>query len=192
MRSAPPLAVWMNWLPSSIIAAHWAAISSLPSPSIGCSPADGAGAPVASASSARPQSAANASWSVSGGDMVCLKSSLDDDFLEQDSVDSVWCKHRVDAPGQFIAQPIESSRALEVGGSQLAQIGLESVHEPRQDRLDLRAQRHVRQLEDDLDLEVLHPIAAGAGQIDQHIRQFEKRHGLEWRLSNLLFLLAGK
>src|SRR5438045_8884242 len=104
MRSAPPLAVWMNWLPSSIIAAHWAAISSLPSRSIGCSPADGAGAPVASASSARPQSAANASWSVSGGDMVCLKAALYDDFLAVDVVDASRPQHRGDERGPLSAQ----------------------------------------------------------------------------------------
>src|SRR5262249_48943107 len=121
MRSAPPLAACTNWLPSSIMAAHWAAISSLPS--AGGAPGMGAGAPSASASRARPHSAASASWSTSALEAIGARpwfgarppraraamapaSSLDQQLLEQDGVDARRLDRRVDAPGQLLLEPV--------------------------------------------------------------------------------------
>src|SRR5262249_39108451 len=103
MRSARSFEFDENELVSSIMAAHWAAISSL-TVSSGAALAD-SGA-VVSSSRAAPHSAANASWS------TCLSAmaspSLDDDFLEQHGVDLARRDRDVDAPGEFLLEAVES------------------------------------------------------------------------------------
>src|SRR5205814_9907047 len=143
MRSAPPLAPWMNWLPSSTIAAHCDATASEPSGG----PPSGGGpdtALVASASSAKPHSAASASWSIwSFGTLMpspywrCPRASLDDDFLKQHGVDAAWRDRKIDPAGKLLLETVKAGGAVEIGRAQFAQIGLERVHHPRHGGLDL-------------------------------------------------------
>src|SRR5258707_948576 len=140
MRSAPPLLpAWTNCPPSSIIAAHWAAISSLPSPPPLAAP--GSGKPAAPlgvapcSARARPHSAARSSWS--SAIFAIFRVLLDDDFLEQHGVHFARRDRDVDAPRQLLAQPVEPGRSLEVALAHFAQIGLERIHDARHQRLDL-------------------------------------------------------
>jgi hypothetical protein len=111
---------------------------------------------------------------------------LDDDLLEQDGGDMVRRDRQIDAPGQLLFQPIEPGGAVEVGRPQLAQVGLEGVHHPRHQRLNLLHQLLVRQLQHDLHLEVLRAVAAAVGQVDQHIRHVDEHGGLGLRLGRLV------
>src|SRR5215472_9559403 len=138
MRSARSFGLDENELVSSIIAAHWAAISSLTASS-GAALAD-SGA-VVSSSSAAPHSAASASWSTCFSAMATP--SLDDDFLEQHGVHLAGRDRDVDAPGELFLEAVEARRAVEVGRPQLAQIGLEGVHDARHHGLDLLHQQRV-------------------------------------------------
>ena len=98
-----------------------------------------ASAVAASGSSASPHSAAMASCSIwsFGWLMVGLATSpsLDDDFLEQHRVDPARRDGDIDAARQLFLQPVEAGRAVEIGRPQLAQIGLERVHDARHERL---------------------------------------------------------
>src|SRR5262249_46532469 len=169
MRSAPPLLpAWTNCPPSSIIAAHWAAMSSVPSPPPPSMAAPGSGRPpplgaAPCSARARPHSAARSSWSsaISGG----LAALLDDDFLEQHGVDLARRDRDIDAARQFLAQPVEPGGAFKVALAHLAQIGLERVHDARHQRLDLLDQLRILDLEHDLGLEI---AGAAAGRLQVH------------------------
>src|SRR6185437_7590133 len=110
MRSAPPLDDCRPLL-SSAIACHCAAASSVPAvPSVSA-----AGPAAESDSSARPHSAASASWSIwsfvailSSRLSIPVASSLDDDLLEQDGRDVVGRDCGVDATRQFFLEAIET------------------------------------------------------------------------------------
>src|SRR6267154_999103 len=191
MRSAPPLfPAWTNCPPSSIIAAHWAAMSSSAASAAGMAPAPAPAPPFGVtpwSARARPHSAARSSWSSA---MAVL---LDDDFLEQHGVHLAGCDREVDAPRQFFAQPVEPGRTFEIALAHLAQIGLERVHDARHQRFDLLDQLLVVHLEYDLGLEVGRAAGTGALQVDQHIGQIEERRrrlDRERRLF-LVRLLAG-
>src|SRR5229473_7320767 len=145
MRSAPPLADWMNWPPSSTMACHCEAAASAPSP---LSEAPSCWAVAASASSARPHSAASASWSIWSlprlmpWPVVRAKQrenfgSLDDDLLEQHCVDAARRDRRIDPARELLLEPVEPGRAVEIGRPQLTQIGLERVHHARHGALHL-------------------------------------------------------
>src|SRR5262249_16428620 len=125
MRSAPPLAAWMNWLPSSIMAAHWAAISSPGAPS---APAAARAAPwggVLGRLSLERQPPFGCKRVLI--DLVChgafASPSLDHDLLEQHRIDLTRCDGNVDATGQFLLQPVEAGGAIKIRGTQFAQIG---------------------------------------------------------------------
>src|SRR5262245_10806799 len=185
MRSAPPLALCMKLEPSSTMAAHCEAAASVPSLALSTGAACCC-AFAASASSASPHSAASASWSIWSLPRLMVhplvrakadraeslpvqsrqgseNASLDDDFLEQHRIDAVRTDRHIDAAGKLFLEAVEAGGAVEVGGPQLAQIGLERVHHPRHRRLDLRLRRRVGKLEHDLDLEILGALATGAG-----------------------------
>src|SRR5262249_11693538 len=114
MRSARSFGLDENELVSSIIAAHWAAISSLTAFSGPELPAPG---PAASSSTAPPLSPASASWSTFFSAMATP--SLDDDFLEPHGVPLAGRDRDVDAPGELFLEAVEARRAVEVGRPQL-------------------------------------------------------------------------
>src|SRR5947209_9182361 len=150
MRSAPPLEAWTNWPPSSTIAAHCAATSSLTSRS--APPSPGAAAAGGSPSRASPHSAASASWSMSVFVAMASAVLLDDQLLEENGVDAGGLDRRVDAARQFFLEAIEAGGALEVARAQLAQVGLERIHHARKERLDLRGETLLRQFQHDAHL----------------------------------------
>src|SRR5690606_7169979 len=120
VRSPPPASS-----PPPSIAAHSAARPSSPP----------AAAPVAAAarrSSAEPP--CGAPLSVVSFSAMAPGPLLNDDFLEQDPVDLVRPDGQVDATQQLLLQSVDAGRALEVVCPQLAQVDLESVEHPRQDR----------------------------------------------------------
>src|SRR4051812_38089129 len=186
MRSAPPLLpAWTNCPPSSIMAAHWAAMSSSPAPSatgamLSAAPPFGV---TPWSARARPHSAARSSWSSA---MAVL---LDDDFLEQHGVHLAGRDREVDAPRQFLAQPVEPGRTFKIGLAHLAQIGLERVHDARHQRLDLLDELLVLDLEHDLGLEIAGATGSGALQVDQDFRQIEERRRRLDRGSRRLFFM---
>src|SRR2546429_1048094 len=133
----------MTCLRSSTTAPHGDAAPSGPSgaPPSGAGP--GAGL-VASGSSAKPHSAASASWSIwSFGTLMpspywrCPRASLDDDFLKQHGVDAAWRDRKIDPAGKLLLETVKAGGAVEIGRAQFAQIGLERVHHPRHGGLDL-------------------------------------------------------
>src|SRR5262245_21280361 len=125
MRSARSFELGVNELVSSIMAAHWAAISSL-TVSTGAAADSGA---AASSSRAAPHSAANASWSTCASAAIVRPPSLDDDLLEQHGVHLAGRYRHVDPTGEFLLEAVEPGRSVEVGRPQLAQVGLERVHD---------------------------------------------------------------
>src|SRR6266700_1703667 len=202
MRSAPPLADWMKFEPSSTIAAHCEAAASDPSAAASaaaaCCPA------AASASSASPHSAASASWLIWALCNMALgrarhdfmgswvKWSLDDDLLGQHRIDPARRDRQIDSAGQFFLEAVKSGRAVEVGRPQLAQISLEGVEHARHRCLDLRRERRVGDFEDDFDLEILRAIAAGTGEVDQHLGHVDEDHGFRRHGGGLGFLDAAE
>src|SRR5690349_14473137 len=153
MRSAPPL----EPCPSSSIEAHSLRTSSPPTPcSASAAPqsaarsSSGCDAPPCSARAA-PHSAIR-SWSA--GPAI----SLHHDLFEQHRVDLGRVDRDVDAPRQLLLQPEEAGRSLEVGGAELAHIGLKGVEHARHHRLDVGADLLLADLERDLHLQILRPI----------------------------------
>src|ERR1043165_8188701 len=175
-RSVPPLPTFCENLDSSEgTADHCAAVVSTPGPA---PPVVGAAASAvaASGSSASPHSAAMASCSIWSLDwLMCPTSpSLNDNFLEQHSVDEGGCDRDVDAARQFLLQPVQAGRAVEIARTQFAKVGLKCVHDARHDRRDLVDHLLLGQFEHDLDPKILRALGARIGEIDEDFRQIDE------------------
>src|ERR1700733_1127213 len=170
-RSPPFLPVPKSLLPSSTMAAHCRAMFSESS----LDAASAASLAGSAESSDASHCAAIASWSTGSLPAMFFRStsSLNDDFLEQNRVDLVWRNRRVDAPRQIFLEAKQARRTGEVGRTQFAQVGLEDVGHPRQRRLDSLGLLLFLDLEDDLGLEILHPLSGEPDQVHQHVRHFD-------------------
>src|SRR6516162_1971517 len=147
-RSPPFLPPPKSRLPSSTMAAHCSAIDSVSSLALAAS----AAATGSSESSEASHWAAMASWSTGSLPAMILRSVslLNHDFLEQHGADLDRRHRDVDPPRQFLLQAEQPGRAVEIGGSEFAQIGLEDVGDARHRRLDVLDLLLFLQLEDDL------------------------------------------
>src|SRR5882724_1639066 len=194
-RSVPPLPLLFgeNFESSEGAADHCAAVVSRPGPA---PPVVGAAASAvaASGSSASPHSAAMASCSIWSLDwLIFLTSpSLNDDFLEQHGVDAGGRDRDVNAARQFLLQPVEAGRAVEIARTQFAKVGLERVHDARHDRRDLLDHLLLGQLEHDLDPQILRALGARVGEIDKYLRQIDEHRGLDQRILGLGVMRVGE
>src|SRR6202034_2051876 len=102
-----------------------------------------------------------------------------DDFLEQHRIDLVRRDRGIDAPRQLFLEPVEAGRTVEICRAQFAQIGLGCIEYPRHHRLDARLELVVRQLQRDLDLEILRALGAARGQIYQHVGHVDENRRLD-------------
>src|SRR5438105_13920402 len=145
-------------LPSSTMAAHCSAMV----PEISLAAAAFSASAGSSLAMDASHCAAMASWSIWSLLPAMAKRSvpsLDHDFLEQHRADLLRRNCGVDAPGQFLLEPEQPGRTVEIAGAQFPHVGLEDVSDARHarlDRLDLLLFLH---LEDDLELEILHALA---------------------------------
>src|SRR5215469_5792074 len=175
-RSPEFLPLPKSRLPSSTMAAHCRAIDSVSSlAAASCSAAAGS-----SLSSEASHCAAMASWSTGSLPAIVVKSCalLNHDFLEQHGADLDRRDRVVHPSRQLLLEAEQAGRTGEVGGAQLAQIGLEDVGDARHGRLDLLDLLLFLELEDDLHLQILHPLAGIAGQVDQHVRHVDEHRRL--------------
>src|SRR4029079_17711771 len=173
-------------LPSSTMAAHCSAMLSESS----LAAASSAAAAGSSESSDASHWAAIASWSIWSLPAMIFKSvpSLNHDFLEQHRADLLRRHGVVEALGQLFLEAKQPGRAVEVGGPQFAQVGLEQVGDARQVGLDGLDLLLFLDLEHDLDAEILHALARRADQIDHHVGHFEERRRLLRRRFGVLLL----
>src|SRR6478752_560636 len=163
-------------LPSSTMAAHCRAMVSESS----FSAAAFAASAGSSESSEASHWAAIASWS--GWSVPAMipspSCSLDHDFLEQHRADLDRSDRRVDALGQLFLEAEDAGGTVEVGGAQLARIGLEDVGDARHRRLDRLDLLLFLQLQHDLELQILHALARRAGEVDHDVGNLDERRRL--------------
>src|SRR5829696_4371648 len=200
MRSAPARSVESSPAPSSIMVAHSAAMSLV----LFEPPCSASAAPHSSASDASPPSAPPAAltwpelcsaraaaqsssraWSSMSATALAL---LNDDFLEEHRVDLRRVDGDVDAAQQLLAQAVDAGGAVEVARPELAYEDLETILDPRQQRLDLRYELLVLDLERGAELQDLGAILVRlVRKIDSHLADVEERHGRRvlWRFAGL-------
>src|SRR6476646_6234451 len=178
-RSPEFLPVPRSRLPSSTMAAHCRAMVSDSS----FSAAAFAASAGSSESSEASHWAAIASWS--GWSVPAMipspSCSLDHDFLEQHRADLDRGNRRIDALGQLFLEAEDARGAVEVGGAQLAHIGLEDVGDARHRRLDRLDLLLFLQLQHDLELEILHALAGRAGEVDHDVGHVDEGRRLRRR-----------
>ena len=83
---------------------------------------------------------------------------LEDDVLEEHRVDLGRVNGHVDAAQQLFAQAVDAGRAVEIARPELAHEDLETILDPRQERLDLRYELLVLDLERGAELQDLGAI----------------------------------
>src|SRR5215208_3789672 len=113
---------------------------------------------------------------------------LEDDVLEEHRVDLGRVDGHVDAAQQLLAQTVDAGGAVEVARPELAYEDLETILDPRQQRLDLRYELLVLDLERGAELQDLGAILVRlVRKIDSHLADVEERHGRRvlWRFAGL-------
>src|SRR5580704_12309841 len=188
-RSPPLLPPPKSRLPSSTMAAHCSAIDSVSSLAAAASAASAG----SSESSEASHWAAMASWSTGSLPAMIVRSVslLNHDFLEQHGADLDRRHRDIDPPRQFLLQAEQPGRAVEVGRPQFAQVSLEDVGDARHRRLELLDLLLLLQLEHHLHLQILHALAGGTDQVDQHVRHFDKGRRLGRRGFGMVLVAAG-